>query len=308
MIQIQNLTKDFGSRTVVDNLSFEVRPGVVTGFLGPNGAGKSTTMRMILGLDRPTSGQALIDGMRYRDLPRPLTMVGALLDARWVHGQRTARAHLAWLAASNEMPRHRVDEVLDLVGLTDVAGKKAGSFSLGMSQRLGLAVALLGDPRYLLLDEPDNGLDPEGIVWIRRIMKRLAAQGRTVFVSSHLLAEMALTADHLVVIAAGRLIADMSVQAFIADSAIGSIRVRARDLGALSEALTRTGASLERLEDGLALRVHGLTAEQIGEVAARVGAVVYEIYEEHGSLEEAFMRRTEDTLQYRGADESKVAV
>lgn len=311
MIQIQNLTKDFGSRTVVDDLSFEVRPGVVTGFLGPNGAGKSTTMRMILGLDRPTSGQALIDGMRYRDLPRPLTMVGALLDARWVHGQRSARAHLAWLAASNDLPRGRVDEVLDLVGLTEVAGQKAGSFSLGMSQRLGLAVALLGDPRYLLLDEPDNGLDPEGIVWIRRIMKRLAARGRTVFVSSHLLAEMALTADHLVVIAAGRLIADMSVQAFIADSAIGSIgsvRVRARDLGVLGEALTSAGASLERLEDGLALRVRGLSVERIGEVAARAGSVVYEIYEEHGSLEEAFMRRTEDTLQYRSADEAKVAV
>jgi ABC-2 type transport system ATP-binding protein len=315
MIQIQSLTKDFGSRTVVDNLSFEVRPGVVTGFLGPNGAGKSTTMRMILGLDRPTSGQALIDGMRYRDLPRPLTTMGALLDARWVHGQRSARAHLAWLAASNDLPRHRVDEVLDLVGLTEVAGQKAGSLSLGMSQRLGLAVALLGDPQYLLLDEPDNGLDPEGIVWIRRIMKRLAAQGRTVFVSSHLLAEMALTADHLVVIAAGRLIADMSVQAFIADSAngstgstgsTGSIRVRARDLGTLGEALAGAGASLERLDDGLALRVRGLSAERIGEVAARAGSVVYEIYEEHGSLEDAFMRRTEDTLQYRSADEAKV--
>ena len=307
MIQIQSLTKDFGSRTVVDNLSFEVRPGLVTGFLGPNGAGKSTTMRMILGLDRPTSGQALIDGVRYRDLPRPLTRVGALLDARWVHGQRSARAHLAWLAASNDLPRARVDEVLEMVGLTEVAAQKAGSLSLGMTQRLGLAAALLGDPQHLLLDEPDNGLDPEGIVWIRRIMKRLAAQGRTVFVSSHLLAEMALTADHLVVIAAGRLIADLSVQAFIAESAIsptGSVRVRARDLGVLGEALRSAGASLERLDDGLALRVRGLSAERVGEVAARVGAVVYEIYEEHGSLEDAFMRRTEDALQYRSADES----
>jgi len=306
MIQIQSLSKDFGSRTVVDNLSFEVRPGIVTGFLGPNGAGKSTTMRMILGLDRPTSGQALIDGKKYRDLRRPLTTVGALLDARWVHGQRSARAHLAWLAASNDVPRHRVDDVLEMVGLTDVARQKAGSFSLGMSQRLGLAVALLGDPQYLLFDEPGNGLDPEGIVWIRRIMKRLAAQGRTVFVSSHQLAEMVQTAEHLVVIAGGRLIADMSVEEFIADSAIGSIRVRARDLGPLGDALVSAGASIERLDEGPALRVHDLSAEQIGEVAARVGAVVFEIYEEHGSLEEAFMRRTEDALQYRGADERKV--
>jgi len=245
MIQLQNLSKDFGSRTVVDNLSLEVRPGVVTGFLGPNGAGKTTTMRMILGLDRPTSGQALIDGVRYRDLPRPLTVVGAMLDARWVHGRRSARAHLAWLAASNDLPRHRVDEVLEMVGLTDVASRKAGSFSLGMSQRLGLAVALLGDPRHLLLDEPDNGLDPEGIVWIRRVMKRLAAQGCTALVSSHLLAEMAQTADHLVIIAGGRLIADTSMEAFT---------------------------------------------------------------QGHGSLEEAFLRRTADSLQYRSADEPKVAV
>jgi ABC-2 type transport system ATP-binding protein len=241
MIQIQSLTKEFGSRTVVDNLSFEIRPGVVTGFVGPNGAGKSTTMRMILGLDRPTSGQALIDGVRYRDLRRPLTTVGSLLDAGWVHGQRSARAHLTWLAASNDLPRSRVDEVLEMVGLTEVASQRAGSFSLGMSQRLGIAVALLGDPRYLLFDEPDNGLDPEGIVWIRKIMKRLAGQGRTVFVSSHLLAEMAQTAEHLVVIAKGRLVADTSVKEFIAD----------------------------------------------------------------GSLEEAFLRRTEEAVQYRGADEDR---
>jgi len=245
MIQIQNLTKEFGSQPVVDNLSLEIQPGVVTGFLGPNGAGKSTTMRMVLGLDRPTSGQALIDGVRYRDLPRPLTVVGSLLDAHWVHGRRSARSHLAWLAASNDLPRHRVDEVLDLVGLTEVADQLAGGFSLGMSQRLGLAVAMLGDPQHLLFDEPDNGLDPEGIVWIRQMMKRLAAQGRTVFVSSHLLAEVAQTAEHLVVIAQGRLIADMSVEAFIAD---------------------------------------------------------------HGSLEEAFMNRTKDAVQFRGADESTVVL
>jgi len=314
MIQIQSLTKSFGPRTVVDNLSFRVQPGMVTGFLGPNGAGKSTTMRMILGLDRPTSGEALIDGQRYRDLRRPLTTVGSMLDARWVHGQRSARAHLTWLAASHQLPRHRVDDVLDLVGLTDVARHKAGSFSLGMSQRLGLAGALLGDPRYLLFDEPDNGLDPEGIVWIRRVMKRLAAEGRTVFVSSHLLAEMAQSAEHLVVIAQGRLIADTSVKAFIAESAISSIRVRARDNGLLGEVLTSAGASIEPLEDGRALRVHGLTAERIGEEAARAGTKLFEIAEEPGSLEEAFMRRTEESLQYRGtqaqptADQRPVAV
>ena len=232
--------------------------------------------------------------------------MGALLDARWVHGQRSAWAHLTWLAASNDVPRQRVDDVLEMVGLAEVARQNAGSFSLGMSQRLGLAVALVGDPQYLLFDEPGNGLDPEGIVWIRRIMKRLAAQGRTVFVSSHLLSEMAQTAEHLGVIAQGRLIADTSVEAFIADSAIGSIRVRARDIGPFAEALLSAGASIERLEDGPALRVHSLNAEQIGEEAARAGSVVFEISEEHGSLEEAFMRRTEGALQYRGADEREV--
>lgn len=309
MITAQNLTKQFGPQRVVDDLSFEVRPGVVTGFLGPNGAGKTTTMRMILGLDRPTAGEALIDGRRYRDLARPLATVGALLDARWVHEKRSARAHLRWLAASNDLPAGRVDEVLEMVGLADVAGHHVGSFSLGMSQRLGLAAALLGDPPYLLFDEPVNGLDPEGIAWVRRTLRRLAAQGRTVMVSSHLLAEMAQTADHLVVIAAGRLIADTSVADFVdGGDAVGSVRVRARELGPLQAALERAGGTVEPVDEGAsgpALRAHGLSAEQVGEAAASVGAVVYEISAEHPSLEEAFMRMTDDALQYRGTVEKE---
>ena len=266
-------------------------------------------MRMILGLDRPTAGEALIDGRRYRDLSRPLTTVGALLDAGWVHERRSARAHLTWLAASNDLPRGRVDEVLETVGLADVARRNVGGFSLGMSQRLGLAAALLGDPEHLLFDEPGNGLDPEGIVWVRRVIRRLAAQGRAVLVSSHLLSEMARTADHLVVIAAGRLIADTSVQDFVKGSAAGAVRVRVRKPGPLSEALERAGGVVERVEDGSsdpALRVHGLPVERVGEEVARLGAVVLEIAEEHTSLEEAFMRITDDALQYRGAVEEAV--
>ena len=309
MIDVENLTKDFGSRRVVDALSFQVRPGVVTGFLGPNGAGKTTTMRMILGLDRPTAGTALIGGRRYRDLPRPLTTVGALLNAGWVHEKRSARAHLRWLAASNDLPRCRVDEVLETVGLSEVAEHAVGGFSLGMTQRLGLAAALLGDPTYLLFDEPVNGLDPEGIQWVRRTLRRLAAQGRTVMVSSHLLSEMAETADHLVIIAAGRLVADTSVSDFLAGSGVGAVRVRARELDPLHRALQRAGGTVERVGDAAsnpALRVHGLTVEQVGEEAAVIGAVVHEISQEHASLEEAFMRRTDDALQYRGTLEETV--
>ncbi len=237
MIEAVGLTKRYGSTLAVDNLSFTVRPGSVTGFLGPNGAGKSTTMRMILGLDNPTSGSAVIGGQSYAHLTRPLTQVGSLLDANWIHPNRSARAHLRFMAAANKLPTSRVDEVLDIVGLSSVAKKAAGKFSLGMKQRLGLAGALLGDPKVLLFDEPVNGLDPEGIFWIRTFMRNLAAQGRTVFVSSHLLSEMALTADHLIVIGRGRLIADSSTEEFIARSTRSSVRVRSPQLPELRTAL-----------------------------------------------------------------------
>ena len=304
MIEVQSLTKSFGDHRAVDDLSFEVRPGAVTGFLGPNGAGKSTTMRLILGLDRPTSGEARIDGRRYRDLCRPLTTVGALLDPGWVHERRSARSHLAWLVASNDLPRGRIDEVVDMVGLADVADRKVGDYSLGMAQRLGIAAALLGDPKYVLFDEPGNGLDPEGIVWIRRIIRRLAAQGRAVLVSSHLLSEMAQIADHLVVIARGRLVADTSVDDFVAATGSGSVRVRARQPAPLREELERLGATIELVDEpsrGVVLRVQGLSEEQVADHVAATGAVVYEISTERGSLEDAFMRLTDDALQFRGA-------
>ena len=230
MIEVKGLTKHYGPTKAVEDLTFSVKPGQVTGFLGPNGAGKSTTMRMILGLDRPTSGTATIQGQPYSELKNPLRTVGALLDAKWVHPNRSARAHLEWMAASNDIEKSRVDEVLRLVGLTDVANKKAGGFSLGMSQRLGLAGALLGDPQVLLFDEPVNGLDPEGILWIRRFMQRLASEGRTVLVSSHLLSEMAQTAEHLVVIGRGKLISDSTVQEFIDRSSESTVRVRSPQL------------------------------------------------------------------------------
>ncbi|WP_137875647.1 ATP-binding cassette domain-containing protein [Rhodococcus sp. Q] len=307
MIEVRGLTKTFGDVKAVDDLTFSVRPGIVTGFLGPNGAGKSTTMRMILGLDRPTSGEALIDGQPYRELRQPLRTVGALLDAKWVHPNRSAKAHLQWMAASNGIPSSRVDEVLRLVGLTEVAGKKAGGFSLGMAQRLGLAGALLGDPKVLLFDEPVNGLDPEGIVWIRKFMQRLAAEGRTVLVSSHLLSEMALTAEHLVVIGRGRLISDSPVQAFVDRASEAGVRVRSPQLDALRAALT--GAGLAFREDGVsgngaggpvvsALVVSGATTEVVGQVAGDSGIVLHELSAQRGSLEDAFMKLTGDDVQY----------
>ena len=307
MIEVRGLTKTFGDVKAVDDLTFSVRPGIVTGFLGPNGAGKSTTMRMILGLDRPTSGEALIDGQPYRELKHPLRTVGALLDAKWVHPNRSAKAHLQWMAASNGIPSARVDEVLRLVGLTEVAGKKAGGFSLGMAQRLGLAGALLGDPKVLLFDEPVNGLDPEGIVWIRKFMQRLAAEGRTVLVSSHLLSEMALTAEHLVVIGRGRLISDSPVQAFVDRASEAGVRVRSPQLDALRAALT--GAGLAFREDGVsgngaggpvvsALVVSGATTEVVGQVAGDSGIVLHELSAQRGSLEDAFMKLTGDDVQY----------
>lgn len=296
MIEAVGLTKRYGNTLAVDNLSFTVPTGRVTGFLGPNGAGKSTTMRMILGLDAPTGGSALIDGKHYRDLHQPLRTVGALLDAKWVHPNRSARAHLQWMAKSNKINVKRVDEVLDIVGLTSVANKRAGGFSLGMSQRLGIAAALLGDPQVLLFDEPVNGLDPEGILWIRKFMHRLAEEGRTVFVSSHLLSEMALTAQELVVIGRGKLISQSSTEDFVAQATENTVRVRSPHLSALRTALGRTGVSLR--DEGDSLVVAGMDCAEIGELAASNGAVLHELSPQRGSLEEAFMQLTGDSVEY----------
>ncbi|WP_112276390.1 ABC transporter ATP-binding protein [Lentzea terrae] len=297
MIEAIGLTKRYGRTVAVDDLSFTVQPGRVTGFLGPNGAGKSTTMRMILGLDRPTAGRVLIDGKPYTELHRPLRTVGALLDAKWVHPNRSARAHLKWLAVSNKLPAKRVDEVLDAVGLTQVAGKKAGGFSLGMSQRLGIAAALLGDPQVLLFDEPVNGLDPEGILWIRTFMQNLAAEGRTVLVSSHLLSEMALTASELVVIGRGKLITQSSTAEFIDRSTGNSVLVRSPQLFKLGPLLVDKGFTVRDGADG-ALSVSGATSDQIGDIAAANGVVLHELSPQRGSLEEAFMQLTGDAVEY----------
>jgi ABC-2 type transport system ATP-binding protein len=297
MIEAIGLTKRYGRTVAVDDLSFTVQPGRVTGFLGPNGAGKSTTMRMILGLDRPTAGRVLIDGKPYTELHRPLRTVGALLDAKWVHPNRSARAHLKWLAVSNGLPAGRVDAVLEAVGLTQVANKKAGGFSLGMSQRLGIAAALLGDPRVLLFDEPVNGLDPEGILWIRTFMQNLAAEGRTVLVSSHLLSEMALTASELVVIGKGKLISQGSTSEFIDRSTGNSVLVRSPQLFKLGPLLVDKGFTVRDGADG-ALSVSGATSDQIGDIAAANGVVLHELSPQRGSLEEAFMQLTGDAVEY----------
>jgi ABC-2 type transport system ATP-binding protein len=311
MIEVRDLTKRFGPKVAVDHLSFTVEPGRVTGFLGPNGAGKSTTMRLVLGLDLPQGGTATINGRRYPDLPSPLRTVGALLEARAVHTGRSAFNHLLFLAQTQGLPRRRVQEVIDLVGLTSVADKRAGGFSLGMSQRLGIAAALLGDPQVLVLDEPVNGLDPEGILWIRNLMKALAAEGRTVFVSSHLMNEMAVTADHLIVIGRGKLIADCSTQEFIASSAEQSVLVRTPDPDRLAAAITAAGGNVKVAEPGAAddpgapsddgaaaLSVTGLPAARIGELAAAGSVVLHELTPRVGSLEEAFMELTADSVEY----------
>ncbi|MDY0811095.1 ABC transporter ATP-binding protein [Kitasatospora purpeofusca] len=306
MIEIQGLTKEYDGKRVVDDLSFEVRPGVVTGFLGPNGAGKSTTMRMVLGLDRPTAGRALIDGRPYIELTDPLRRVGALLDAQALHGGRTARGHLRWIAASNGLPDRRVGEALAQVGLADAADRRIRGFSLGMRQRLGVAAALLGDPPVLLLDEPVNGLDPEGIRWIRTLLRDLAAEGRAVLVSSHLMTEMALTADHLVVIGRGRLLADAATTDFIDRHGRTRIRVRAVDSSKLAglltgDALRELGdgtATAEPVEDG-AWEVTGAASEEIAALAAERRVVLFEIAVQQDSLEEAFMRMTADSVEYR---------
>jgi ABC-2 type transport system ATP-binding protein len=301
VIEARNLTKHFGATLAVDDLSFDVKPGMVTGFLGPNGAGKTTTMRMILGLDHPNGGEVTVAGRRYRDLPAPLHEVGALLDAKAVHGGRQAYYHLLLLAQSNGIPASRVDEVLKIVGLESVARRRAGGFSLGMGQRLGIAAALLGDPAVLMFDEPVNGLDPEGIVWVRHLMRALAAEGRTVFVSSHLMSEMALTADHLIVIGRGKLIRDQSIHEFVDSSSRRRVTVRSPRAADLSAYLQAAGAVVEDGTDG-DLTVSGLDAPGIGELAAANGIVLHELAPQKASLEEAFMELTSDSVEFQAKE------
>ncbi len=303
MIEARGLTKHYGAKVAVDGLSFDVRPGVVTGFLGPNGSGKSTTMRMIMGLDAPTRGTVTVNGRRVGDLRWPLREVGALLEARAFHPGRTARAHLTMLAQTNRLPTRRVDDLLELVGLSAVADQRAGKFSLGMGQRLGIAAALLGDPGALLFDEPVNGLDPDGIRWVRHLLRGLAAEGRTIFVSSHLMSEMSLTADEVVIIGRGRLIEQVAIGDLLARSAHQFVRVRSPQAGALSDALEREGAAIV-LEDDGSLSVRGLDATAVGEVAATLGATLHELSPQSASLEEAFMELTDSSVDYRGATTS----
>jgi ABC-2 type transport system ATP-binding protein len=298
MIEARGLTKRYGDKLAVDDLSFTVERGKVTGFLGPNGAGKSTTMRLILGLDRPNSGDATIDGKHYRDLAAPLRVVGALLEARAMHPGRTAYNHLLFLAQTQGLDRKRVDEVIDLVGLHEVARKRSGGFSLGMGQRLGIAAALLGNPSVLVLDEPVNGLDPEGVVWIRNLMKHLAGEGRTVFVSSHLMNEMAVTADHLIVIGRGKLVADCSTEDFIERSTEQTVVVHSPDAAKLADAIAADGGTATPDGDDGMMTVAGMAARRVGELAARDGLVLYELTTKRGSLEQAFMELTRDSVEY----------
>ena len=304
MIEVQGLTKRYGAVQAVEDLTFTVKPGVVTGFLGPNGAGKSTTMRMILGLDKPTAGTALVDGVPYRSLENPARKVGALLDAKGVHPNRSARATLLWQAQAAGIERSRVDDVLALVGLSDVAGKRVGGFSLGMGQRLGIAAALLGDPEYLILDEPVNGLDPAGIRWVRGLLQSLAAEGRTVLVSSHLLAEMAQTAEELIIIGRGRLVANTSVAEFIrTNSGVTTVvRTPTEDAAAaLAGALEREAVAFTRAEDAdgrWVIEVPDRTSDEVGRLAFAAGVALSELSERRASLEEAYMRSTEDHAQY----------
>ena len=309
MIEVRGLTKRYGATVAVDHLTFDVPQGLVTGFLGPNGAGKSTTMRAIVGLDRPTAGHVRVNGHDYRQDRAPLTEVGSLLEARSVHPGRTAFNHLLFLAQSNGLGRHRVREVLELVGLESVARKRAGSFSLGMGQRLGIAAALLGDPSTMIFDEPVNGLDPEGIIWVRTLLRGFAAQGRAVLVSSHLMAEMALTADRLVVIGRGRLIADTTVEGFVDSASTRQVLVRGSDPARLASALRARGGNVKPERDGEgvagtadgALVVHGMAPEVVGQAAFDAGVVVHELTPRQPSLEEAFMKLTADSVQFHGS-------
>lgn len=302
MIEVSHLTKAYGNVKAVNDLSFKAEPGQVTGFLGPNGAGKSTTMRMILGLDRPTSGEALVGGKRYQELKYPAHEIGVLLDAKAVHPNRSAANHLRWIAASNGISRKRVDEVLGIVGLSEVAGKKVGGFSLGMGQRLGLATALLGDPHTIMLDEPVNGLDPEGIRWVRDMLKALAAQGCCVLVSSHLLAEMALTADHLVVIARGQLVSNSSTYDFVKEHSASSVVVRSEQLGELKAALGSENLAFTEVADEEGRETLVLADQEtdlVGQVAYSYGIPLLELTQRRASLEDAYLAITGELTQYR---------
>jgi ABC-2 type transport system ATP-binding protein len=299
VIEVSGVTKRYGEKVAVDDLTFEVRPGVVTGFLGPNGSGKSTTMRLILGLDRPQKGFTSVNGRPYREHAAPMHEVGSLLEARSVHTGRSAFNHLLALAQTHGLSRSRVREVIELVGLADVAKKRAGGFSLGMGQRLGIASALLGDPRTVMLDEPVNGLDPEGIQWVRELLKSLAAEGRTVFVSSHLMSEMAVTAEHLIVIGRGRLIADMSVEEFLRRASGHAVRVRSPQVERLAELLAGPDVKIEPVQPSV-VEVSGLDSERVGTVAAENGIVLYELSPRTASLEEAFMELTRDAVEFHG--------
>ena len=297
MIQALALTKRYGTKTAVDDVTFEVKPGMVTGFLGPNGAGKSTTMRLIVGLDRPTSGTVTVNGHRYADLKAPLREVGVLLDAKAVHTGRTAENHLLALAATHGIQRKRVDEVIALTGLESVARRRVGGFSLGMGQRLGIAAALLGDPSILILDEPVNGLDPEGVIWVRELTRHLAGEGRTIFLSSHLMTEMAQTADHIIVLGRGRVIADAPVATIEAMAAGTAVHVRTPDSDRFATVLTRAGGTVTHPEPAL-LEVAGLAAPQIGELAAHEHVVLHELSPVGGSLEDAYLALTQDVVEY----------
>jgi len=298
VIEASGLIKDYGDKRAVDGLSFSVKPGVVTGFLGPNGSGKSTTMRLILGLDAPTGGDVTVNGKHYRDHKAPLHEVGALLEARSVHTGRSAYYHLLSLAQTHGIGRKRVDELIDLVGLHEVARKRAGKFSLGMGQRLGIATALLGDPHTLILDEPVNGLDPEGIHWIRNLLKSLASEGRAIFVSSHLMSEMAQTADHLIVIGRGRLIADTSVDEFVRRASGAVVRVRSPQAAKLRDLVLGDDISVTSEEAGV-LEISGITTEKIGDIAAANGVTLHELTLVQASLEEAFMELTRDDVEFK---------
>lgn len=305
MIVAENLTKRYGSTTAVDDVSFTVRPGLVTGFLGPNGAGKSTTMRMIVGLDAPNAGSVTVGGRRYAKSPSPLTEVGVLLDAKAVHTGRSARAHLRAMAATHGIPNSRVDEVISLTGLEAVARKRAGGFSLGMGQRLGIAAALLGDPQTLILDEPVNGLDPEGVRWVREFVRYLAREGRTVLLSSHLMSEMAQTADHVIVLGRGRVLADAPLGDLVSAWTAGEVLVRTPRSADLSAALQGSGADADALVSDVgdgALRVTGISAAAIGDLAAAHGIPLHELTPRTGSLEEAYMALTEGSVQYKSKE------
>jgi len=297
MIEVQGLTKRYGAKVAVDNLTFGIEPGKVTGFLGPNGAGKTTTMRCILGLDYPNAGTITVAGKAYNDLAYPMREIGALLEAKAVHGGRSAYNHLLCLAQTNSLPRKRVNEVLELVGLTEVAKKRSKGFSLGMSQRLGIAATMLGDPKMVMFDEPVNGLDPEGILWIRNLMKALAAEGRTVFVSSHLMSEMENTADHLIVIGRGKLIADCTMKEFVARASGAAVRVRTPSTDQLVRAVSAKGATAGVDDDG-SIEVRGMSSEEIGDLAFSEGIRLHELATIRASLEEAFMELTADSVEY----------